>query len=136
MRFLLTIFVLTFLASGYTFAQTQLEMNMESSKVYEQADDKLNSIYQQIRKKYSNDPTFLLALRNSQRNWIAFRDSELKMKYPDRGPYWYGSIHPVCVSYYMAELTNERTETLKEWIIGIEDDDVCAGTTRNNYGKD
>lgn len=135
MRLRLIIYILAFLVSGSAFAQTQTEMNKEASEVYKQADDALNSVYQQILKEYSGDPTFLLALKNSQRNWIGFRDSEVKMKYPDSGPGWYGSTHPMCVSYYTAQLTTERTESLKQWIIGVEEGDACAGSVTKYFNE-
>lgn len=113
--------------------QTQAEMNKEAAEDYKKADAELNKVYQQIMQEYSDDPTFLDALRTSQRNWITFRDSELKMKYPNRQPGWYGSIHPLCVSYYMAELTNERTAKLNSWLTGIEEGDACSGSTRTNF---
>lgn len=105
-------------------------MNKEAASDYKRADAELNKVYQQIMKEYADDPTFLDALRTSQRNWITFRDSELKMKYPDREPGWYGSIQPMCVSYYMAELTNERTAKLRTWLTGTEEGDACAGTLK------
>jgi uncharacterized protein YecT (DUF1311 family) len=128
MRLLLPIFVLTFFTSGNIFAQTQADMNKEASEVYKQVNDELNSVYQQIEKEYSDDTTFLSALKTSQRNWIVFRDSEVKMKYPDREPGWYGSVHPMCFSYYMAQLTTQRIEVLNQWIVGVEEGDVCAGS--------
>jgi uncharacterized protein YecT (DUF1311 family) len=76
------------------------------------------------------DTIFIKNLKSSQRIWITFRDAELKMKYPEREPGWYGSIHPMCVSSYLAELTNERIKTLKEWIEGIEEGESCGGSIR------
>ena len=105
-------------------------MNQEASETYKKADAELNKVYQQIKKEFANDPVFLDALRTSQRNWITFRDSELKLKYPNREPGWYGSVQPMCESYYLAELTNERTAKLKTWLIGIEEGDVCAGSVK------
>ena len=110
-------------------------MNKIAAEDYKKADSELNRVYQQIIKEYAEDPTFLEALRTSQRNWITFRDSELKMKYPDREPAWYGSIHPMCVSIYMAELTNERTNKLMTWVKGIEEGDACAGTIQTKIDE-
>ena len=124
-----TIFLTLFIALTAN-CQTQAEMNKEAAEEYDKADAELNKVYQQIMKEYAEDPTFLHALRTSQRNWITFRDSELKMKYPDREPGWYGSVQPMCVSYYLSELTNERTAKLKTWLTGTEEGDVCAGTVR------
>lgn len=101
---------------------------METAEAYKKADAELNEVYQQIRKAYAGDPSFLEALKASQRIWITFRDAELKMKYPDREPGWYGSMHTMCISYYLTELTNERTTKLKEWLIEAEEVDACVGS--------
>ena len=62
---------------------------------------------------------------------MKFRDSELKMKYPNLGSAGlYASIHPLCVSNYLAELTQIRTERLKIWLKGNEEGDVCSGTVK------
>lgn len=128
MRHLFATIFLSFFIAGTGNCQTQAEMNKEASEDYKKSDAELNKVYQQIIKEYADDPTFLDALRTSQRNWITFRDSELKMKYPDREAGWYGSIQPMCVSYYMAKLTNERTTKIKSWLTGIEEGDACAGS--------
>ncbi|WP_420318152.1 lysozyme inhibitor LprI family protein [Ekhidna sp.] len=130
MRYLFVTIILTFFMVGTSNCQTQSEMNKVAAEDYKKADAELNKVYQLIIKEYADDPTFLEALRTSQRNWMTFRDSELKMKYPDREPGWYGSIHPMCVSYYMAELTNERTAKLRTWLTGTEEGDACAGTIK------
>ena len=128
----LTVILITLLASTPAFAQTQAEMNQTASNAYKQADAELNQVYQQILSAYSDDEVFLQALKESQRNWIKFRDSEVKMKYPPREPGWYGSIHGMCISYYKADLTNQRTTKLKEWLQSEEEGDACAGSVRSN----
>ncbi len=130
MKILILLSLLTF--SLTSISQTQLEMNRDKGREYEKADAELNKVYQQIIEKYAHDSTFIEALRISQRNWIAFRDSELKMVYPYSYPYLYGSVHPMCVSLIMADLTNERTIRLRTWLLGVEEGDVCSGSVHMN----
>ena len=130
MRHRLLTILLSHFIIGITYSQTTSEMREQADQSYKTADAELNGVYQQILKEYSDDTIFLEALRTSQRNWIKFRDSELKMKYPEREPGWYGSIHPICISYYLAGLTIERTEGLKEWLTRTEEGDVCSGTIK------
>jgi len=132
MKHLYLLIPFTFAIAGTVQAQTQAEMNKRASEEYQKADTELNRIYQQIITEYADDPTFLEALRTSQRNWIVFRDSELKMKYPAREPGWYGSIHPMCVSFYMAELTMQRTANLKAWLTTMDEGDACEGSVNPN----
>ena len=112
-------------------SQTQGEMNAEKEKSYKSSDKKLNAVYQTILEEYKNDTIFIEALRLSQRNWIKFRDSELKMKYPERETEgYYGSVYPMCEAIYLNELTKSRIKTLKTWLEGIEEGDVCSGSVK------
>lgn len=68
MRHLFTTFFLTLFSAGIGYCQTQAEMNTETAEDYMMADAELNKVYQQIIKEYSDDQTFLDALRTSQHN--------------------------------------------------------------------
>lgn len=128
MKFYLLLTITTLIGSVMAQAQTQAEMNKLAADGYKKATRELDSVYQRIFEKYSGDETFLKALKESQANWLVFRASELKMKYPPREPGYYGSIHSMCVSLYMEELTRIRTKSLKLWLAGTDEGDACAGT--------
>jgi uncharacterized protein YecT (DUF1311 family) len=117
MKLTLFLLAITFTSS---FAQTQLEMNQEAYKSYEDADKELNNVYTQIKKKYASDAVFLKELKNAQLAWIKLRDADVKMMFPDREPGFYGSMHPMCYSNYMEKLTRERTEKLRLWLGGSD----------------
>ena len=114
----------------FSSAQTQVELNEQEHKRYLKTDSELNSIYQHILKEYASDTAFVKNLKVSQKLWIQFRDAEMKMKYPDREPGYYGSVQPMCWSIYLTQLTEDRIKTLKQWLDGIEEGDVCAGSTK------
>lgn len=128
MRFILIILIGFISSTG--FSQTQGEMNDEASNSYKQADKELNDIYKTILSEYKSDTIFIKNLKASQRIWISFRDAELKVKYPENESGNYGSVYPMCVSVYMEKITQERIKTLKEWIDGIEEGDVCIGSIK------
>lgn len=128
MRNILTILLL--LISLNAFSQTQGEMNNDASESYRKADIELNEIYKAILFEYKTDSAFIKNLKASQRIWITFRDAELKVKYPETEPGYYGSVYPMCVSIYLEKLTRERIKTLKEWIDGIEEGDACSGSVK------
>ena len=124
-------FLFMIIFSFNVISQTQGEMNAEKEKSYKSSDKKLNAVYQAILEEYKNDTIFIEALRLSQRNWIKFRDSELKMKYPERETEgYYGSVYPMCEAIYLNELTKSRIKTLKTWLEGIEEGDVCSGSVK------
>ena len=109
------------------FSQTQMEMNQKANESFKKADKELNKIYKTILTEYKSDTAFIQNLKISQRIWITFRDAELKTKFPDGD---YGSVHPMCESNYLEELTLERIKKLKQWIDGTEEGDSCSGSVK------
>ena len=95
-------------------------MNIQAGANYQKADKELNATYSTIFKEYKLDIAFIKNLKAAQNIWIKFRDAEMKMKYPDREPGYYGSIQPVCWYNYLEGLTKKRTNELKTWLTGIE----------------
>ena len=129
MNRLLLILFLTFNLN--CFSQTQSEMNKEANKEYQKADIELNNVYQKILTEYKSDSIFIDRLRKTQRIWISYRDAELEMKFPaEYKQAEYGSVYPMCISYFIKELTEERIEKLKIWLAGIEEGDICSGSVK------
>ena len=126
MKYILSLVFCFFCFFG--FSQTQAELNTMQYDSYKKTDKKLNEVYQAILKAYKSDPEFIKNLRTSQRIWINFRDAEVKVKYPDREDGYYGSIHPLCISLYLEELTLDRISTLNLWLKGSEEGDACSGS--------
>ncbi|WP_106794869.1 lysozyme inhibitor LprI family protein [Aquimarina sp. Aq78] len=126
------LFLILFLTFKLTcFSQTQSEMNKDANNEYQKADTELNEVYQNILTEYKSDTIFIDRLKKTQRIWISYRDAELEMKFPAKNKQTeYGSVYPMCVSYFLKELTEERIEKLKIWLIGIEEGDVCSGSVK------
>ena len=129
-RNLATLFVCLCLGMVPLFAQTQTAMNSDAGKAYEKANAELNKVYQKILSDYKTDIVFVANLKAAQRLWIQFRDAEVKARYPARKEGESGSAEPMCVSQYLAELTEERTRKLNLWLTGIEEGDVCSGSVK------
>jgi uncharacterized protein YecT (DUF1311 family) len=131
MNIKITLFALSLLvAAQMAQSQTQGEMNAQTEAEWRAADKQLNSIYQQIIAENADDDVFLASLKEAQRSWIAFRDAQLKMKYPDREPGYYGSVLPSCEMMYLTELTQDRIKALQVWIDGVEEGNICSGTVK------
>ena len=126
---LLTVFCLT---ASFCFGQSQLEMNIEASQNYSKADKELNRVYNAILKEYKADAAFIAKLKIAQKAWIKFRDAEMNALFPEEDKQiHYGSVFPLCWSTHLTKLTIERTKTLKIWLTGIEEGDVCSGSVKN-----
>jgi uncharacterized protein YecT (DUF1311 family) len=128
-RVLLVSILLTVFAGSNSFAQTQAELNRDACATYKNADAELNRTYKQVVDKYQRETVFVRKLKAAQRAWIVFRDADLESLYPDT-PSAYGSVNPMCHCIALAELTTERTKSLKRWIDGVEEGDVCAGSVK------
>ena len=109
----------------FSMAQTQSELNENAKNKYAAADKELNKIYGDILKEYKTDTVFIKNLKKSQKLWIQFRDAEMKVKYPDREPGYYGSVQPMCWFLYKEELTRERAKALKIFLEAKTKGDVC-----------
>lgn len=126
----ITLFTITILFALFTIAQTQNDLNVEANKKYENTDKELNETYNKILKEYKEDTAFIQNLKKSQRLWLQFRDAEMKVKFPDREVGYYGSVQTICWSIYKEDLTKDRLKTLKVWLEGVEEGDVCNGSVR------
>ena len=80
-------------------------------KTEEEWDKELNIVYQKIMKVA--DPVTKNKLRNAQRAWIKFRDSEVEKSYYTNNPN-VGSIGVLFSLNTAAKLTEERTVQLAE----------------------
>ena len=121
---------LLILSVNLCFAQTQSELNEREHKKYVEVDRELNSTYQKILKEYKSYTIFIKHLKAAQKLWVQFRNAEMKMKYPERETGYYGSVQPMCWSIYLTQLTTERINVLKQWLVGIDEGDVCAGSVK------
>ncbi|MBJ2175861.1 DUF1311 domain-containing protein [Aureibaculum sp. A20] len=112
------------------FSQTQGEMNKDAHDSYNKSDKILNDIYKMILSKYDKDTLFIQNLKKSQRIWIQFRDAEMAMKYPEYPNRLNGSVHPMCTAIHLKRLTDNRITTLKKWLAGSEEGDLCNGSVK------
>lgn len=123
---LLSVFSVLFVS---LFGQTQAEMNTKAKTEYEKVDKDLNKVYQELIQDYKNDTVFIKSMKEAQRQWVKFRDAQVKMKYPPY-PNANASVLPICRYYYLKELTSFRVNELKQWVDGVEEGDVCSGSIK------
>ncbi len=111
------------------FGQTQKKMNTNFQNEYEKVDEELNHIYKKILYEYKGDSVFIHCMVEAQRQWIIFRDAQVKMKYPIYNNAA-GSSLPMCINTYLRELTCIRIIELRQWLEGVEEGDVCGGSIK------
>jgi uncharacterized protein YecT (DUF1311 family) len=116
-------------------ATNQLDMNRCAGADADAADRELNRTYQAILRRYADQPLFIERLREAQRAWLKYRDAQIAMKFPispkpDESAQ--GSVSPMCLGAYKAGLIRRRTQELREWLVGIAEGDVCAGSIKTH----
>jgi len=96
--------------------QTQSQMNICASIAYQNADRKLNQVYQQLLPKLSAARKQKLIA--AQQAWIKFRDSSCEF---ERSAYEGGSLAPMIYGFCLANVTEQRTKDLRRY---LEDSDL------------
>ena len=110
-------------------AKSQSGMNRCEGINLEKADAELNRVYKLIQKAYKNDVAFLSKLKKSQRIWLKLRDADMEMRFPPADErHQYGSVFPMCHAAIETTLILQRVEYLKQWLVGVEEGDVCSGS--------
>ncbi|MCF0055336.1 lysozyme inhibitor LprI family protein [Dyadobacter sp. CY356] len=123
MKKLLSVIIIFTTSLNTVFAQ-------DESNQYAKAEKEINAVYQKVLIEYRSNKEFVKNLKMAQRLWIQFRDAEIKARYPNRAPGYYGSVYASCIFSLKTQLTNERIKTLKVWLTGIEEGDLCSGSVK------
>jgi uncharacterized protein YecT (DUF1311 family) len=110
-------------------ARSQTDLNICAGAEFKRADDQLNAVYQSVLEQHRADSGFVRRLQAAQRAWMAWRDAEMEALYPDRSDWSaYGSVFPMCWNAKLTSLTETRTRQLKQWLDGVLEGEVCAGS--------
>lgn len=112
---------------------TQLEMNQSAGRIAEIAEQKMNTLFNQILAKNKEDKLFIEKATIAQKQWASYAKAQWNMKYPhyddpNSGTTGYGSVGPMCAALYRAELCKARTKELTIWMEGMLEGDVCSGS--------
>jgi uncharacterized protein YecT (DUF1311 family) len=117
-------------------AQTQTEMTQCAGAGVEAAERELTETYQSIVKQYADQPLFLERMQTAQTAWLKYRDAQIEMRFPTSArpseETEHGSAYPMCYAEYKAELTQRRTQELRQWLTGIQEGSVCSGSVKTH----
>src|SRR6266540_3206616 len=118
---------------AHIYAQTQADMNSQTRAECVQADSELNKTYEALLTKLP-DAEGKEKLKQSQRAWLAFRDSEAAFAADQaRG----GSMAPTIRYETMTELTQQRIKQLKTTVAeGAASGGKGASTTTPSASPD
>lgn len=106
-------------ADECTDAEDQATMNQCAAKDLQAADAKLNSLYHDIRQRIGDDVDTRHLLRDAERAWVVFRDSECTFA---ASGVTGGSIYPMIYDGCLTELTQQRIEQFQGYLSAEEGD--------------
>jgi uncharacterized protein YecT (DUF1311 family) len=92
-------------------AQTQLEINVCADLFYQNADKKLNQVYQKLLPKLPKSRQQKLI--DAQLAWVKFRDASCEF---ERSGYEGGTIAPAIYSACLEKFTKQRTQQLRDYL--------------------
>ncbi|BAZ01186.1 hypothetical protein NIES37_51850 [Tolypothrix tenuis PCC 7101] len=92
-------------------AQTQVEINQCAQISYQNADKKLNQVYQKLVPTLSSSSKKKLI--TAQQAWIKFRDASCEF---ERSQYEGGTIAPSIYFGCLEKTTQQRTQQLQEYL--------------------
>lgn len=124
------LFTLAVLCVAPSFAQTQADIQDESCAKFKKADAELNKTYKKILTGYKGDKVLIEKLKKAQKAWLVYRDAHIESVYPEKDKTYYGSVYRMCNCEVKQELTEQRTKILKQWVQGVKEGDVCAGSVK------
>jgi uncharacterized protein YecT (DUF1311 family) len=110
-----------------TNAQRQA-MFQKAFQELKQANDTLDTVYQEILDKHQEDKVFMAKFTNAQAAWQAFRDAELEAIFPSPDKKVYGSLYPVAYAQAKTNLILDRAKQLNQWITGFPEGTIKAGS--------
>lgn len=127
---LLALGLLAVVAQGW--AQSQRDIGRRSCDASRAAEKELGEVYDAVLARYAQDRAFVAKLKRAQTAWTVYRDAELDALYPSADKQAaYGSMYESCHCNEQKQMTVQRTEVLRQWLTGVEEGNVCAGSRQS-----
>ncbi len=107
-------------------ATTQFDLDQCAGQDYQNADAELNRVYTRLMASY--DEPNKASLRQSERDWIKYRDSTCEHETAESVG---GTMHPMLVAECLTEKTKDRTRELRKQLHCEEGDLSCNPPDKN-----
>jgi uncharacterized protein YecT (DUF1311 family) len=112
-------------------ATTQLDLDDCAAADYQAADGELNRVYVRLMSQY--DERNKASLRESERDWIKYRDSTCEHETAESVG---GTMHPMLVDECLTEKTKDRVRELRKQLHCEEGDLSCNPPDGGTKGGD
>jgi|GEM_PF-982368 hypothetical protein len=88
----------------------------------------LDSLFDQIVKRYKEDIAFIRKIKTSQELWNKTAAANIAAIFPSGDPLTYGSSQNICHCTFLLNEIRARRRFLNTWIEGVPEGDVCSGS--------
>lgn len=96
---------------------------------FEKTKAELERVYNRVLHVYAADKLFIQKLKAAQQAWLDYVDAYLESRFPEPDKISaYGSAFHLCAAQIRQRFNQARIKELKEWLNGVEEGDLCAGS--------
>ncbi|MFC7524662.1 hypothetical protein ACFQRK_11930 [Parapedobacter sp. GCM10030251] len=88
----------------------------------------LDSLFDQIVKRYEEDIAFIQKIKTSQELWNKTTAANIAAIFPSGEPSEYGSSQTICHCTFLLNEIRARRLFLNTWMEGVPEGDVCRGS--------
>ena len=110
--------------------ETQTELNSQEIDKSTYTREVLDSVYNAVILEYKDQLTFISNFKMSQKLWERYMEAQILARFPEDDETRDGSCFSMCYSLYQQELLKERIKTIKEWLTGFPEGEICGGSVK------
>lgn len=103
-------------------AEDQASMTRCAAQAYQKSDSELNRLFHEVRQRLVDDTDARDLLRDTERAWITFRDTECSFAASGVDG---GSAYPMVYDLCLDDLTQKRIDQLHQYLDCQEGDMSC-----------
>ena len=117
-------------SSQEELAGSQTELNSQEIDKTTYTREVLDSVYKAVIIEYKDQLTFISNFKKSQKLWERYMEAQILARFPEDDETRDGSCFSMCYSLYQQELLKERIKTIKEWLTGFPEAEICGGSVK------
>ncbi len=112
-----------------------VENNRSSCSDYLKLKKDMEDLVKKINVEYRKDGDFLAKFQKAQAIWVAYRDAQIDMIFPEADKSMYGASYASCRCNWLIDMTIQRYDLLLRWISNFDDGDTCNGSVNSKKRK-
>ena len=116
-------------------AKSVIDQSRNSCSDYLKTKKSMDDMVKSLEEEYAKYPKFLAKFKKAQDAWVAYRDIQLEMIFPEADKAQYGGFYPTCRCNWLVEMTNEHVDFLVKFVSNTDDVEPCGGAVNSKKRK-